>query len=259
MGHDNEGPVAVEDGGNPASNRSSAPSPPGDVDSDKTIRKLLQASRELDSRPESSESSRTALSSPATEEERRPPLPARPTNLSLLQAGKQSALNSLHVPRESPRPQLQSTATTAISRTDIHTQSYQDGSRETTASDAQITPPSKYLGGFSSIRRFKGFGSSEGDSASIKSYAPTSEAGGDVESLLGEVLGSSQESPAWKMFSAHIGAQDPFDSISYDDDGISADFYREFDAIGEADPDGENEGRNTISSLNPNILTNAIL
>jgi len=84
------------------------------------------------------------------------------------------------------------------------------------------------------------------------------EAGGDVESLLGEVLGSSQESPAWKLLSAQIEAQDPFDSISNFDDGVSADFYREFDAIGEVDPDGENEGRNAMLLSKPTIFADAI-
>ena len=259
MGYDGEGSVAADDNdGNAASKRSPAPPPPEDVDSDKTIQKPVQAAAELDPKPESNASSRRALSSPATGEEYRPPLPPRPTNLSLLQEGKHNPGDSLQLPKRSARPQLQSTATTAISRTDIHTQSYQDGSRATTASDAQTTRPSKHLGGFSSIRRFKNFGSSEADSASVKSCAPTLEAGGDVESLLGEVLGSSQESPAWKLLSAQIEAQDPFDSISNFDDGVSADFYREFDAIGEVDPDGENEGRNAMLLSKPTIFADAI-
>lgn len=239
MGHDEERSTTATDEGKATPDRSSSPSPLGDVDSDETVRKPAQASEEPISKLESINSPRTAPSSPTTDEERRPPLPPRPKNLSLLQGGNKS---SLQVPKRSPRPDLQSLATTALSRTDIHTQIFQDGSRETTAYDAQTTPPSKYLGGFSSIRRFKGFGSSEGDSASVKSYAPTLEAGGDVESLLGEVLGSSQESPAWKMLSAQIEAQDPFELVTHGDDEVSADFYREFDAIGEMNTKRENEG-----------------
>lgn len=258
MGNDDGGSVGADNGGKAASKRSPAPPPPEAVDIDKTIPKPVQASGELEPKPESNASSLTALSSPATDEERRPPLPPRPTNSSLLQGGGHNPGRSLQVKKRSVRPQLQTTATTAISRTDIHTQSYQDGSRETTASDAQTTPSSKYLGGFSSIRRLKNFGTSEGDTASVKSYAPTLEAGGDVESLLGEVLGSSQESPAWKMLSAQIEDQDPFDSNSYNDPGVSVDFYHEFDAIGEVDPDGENEGRSAISCSKPTVFADAI-
>ncbi len=257
MGLDDEGPVVADHGDEAASKRSPATTPPEDVESDKTVQKLAQASEEIGPKAASESLSPKVPSSPVADDERRPPLPPRPTDLSFLQ-GKHDQANGLQVPKRSTRPQLQSTATTAISRTDIHTQSYQDGSRETMASDAQTTPPSKYLGGFSSVRRFKKFGSSEDDSASVESYAPTLEAGGDVESLLGEVLGSSQESPAWKMLSTKSEAQDPFDSILYNDDGLSADFYREFDAIGEVDPDGGNEGRNAMSSSKPIICADAV-
>lgn len=257
MGLDDEGPVVANHRDEAASKRSPATPPPEDIDSDKTVEKLVQASGGIGPRAESELLSQTISSSPVAVDERRPPLPPRPTDVSFLR-GKHNQANGLQVPKRSTRPQLQSTTTTAISRTDIHTQSYQDGSRETMASDAHTTPPSKYLRGFSSVRRFNKFGSSEEDSASVKSYAPTLEAGGDVESLLGEVLGSSQESPAWKMLSTKSEAQDPFDSISYNDDGLSADFYREFDAIGEVKPDGGNEGRNQTSSSKPIVCTDAI-
>lgn len=252
MGNDHEGSVDADDTNHAASDQRPALSLPADGDSDKTIPASGSAFGQLDSKTESRQSSRKAPSSPATKEERRPPLPPRPTNLSLLQKGNNSPGESLKVPKRPTRPDLQSTATTAVSRTDIHTQSYQDGSRETTASGARTTPPSRYLSGFSTISRFRGFGSSEGDSASVKSYAPTLEAGGDVESLLGEVLGSSNESPGWKMLNAQLEGQDPFESSSYDYDGVSADFYREFDAIGEVDPGGGNEGTNRMILLDPN-------
>ena len=223
---------------------SSGPSPPQyDVASDETIRlapEQIEGSVKERENPEPSQTSSTL--SAASQEERRPPLPPRPSNLSLLQDGTHNSGHSLHVPKRSVRPNLQSTATTALSRTDIHTQSYPDGSRETTASLAQTTPPSKSFG-FNSIRRFKGFGGSEtGDSASIKSYAPTLEAGGDVESLLGEVLAASQDIPAWDMRNPQAEAQDKLDLNTDDDDEVTADFYREFDEIHEVDVDEDNEG-----------------
>ena len=179
------------------------------------------------------ESSATShVPSAVHQDEPRPPLPPGPGNLGLLREGNYSPGSSLQRSKKSARPQLQSTATTALSRTDINTQSFQDGSRETYAASAETTPPSKPAGVFGSIRRFKGLGGSEtGDSASVKSYAPTLEAGGDVESLLGEVLGASQGSPAWKLLSTQYEAPDPFDSVTYEDDEATVEFYRELDEI----------------------------
>ena len=79
------------------------------------------------------------------------------------------------------------------------------------------------------------------DSGSIISYAPTIEAGGDVESLLGEVLRGSQ-SPAWKLLDNQAEALNPRDFISQEDDTIGSDFEREFEELGELSADGENEG-----------------
>ena len=222
--------------------RSSAPSPQDDIENDAIAGKSAEVSPDLTLRPDPSETSKASLEGSSREEERPPPLPPRPSNLNLLHEGKYSPGASLHVPKRAARPQLQSTATTALSRTDIHTQSYQDGSRETTASSAQTRVPSS-LSGFGSIRRFKRLGSSEGgDSTSIKSYAPTLEAGGDVESLLGEVLGASQESPAWKLLSTQEEAPDPFDSPVFADDELTSSFYREFDEIHDVNAEDVDEG-----------------
>ena len=182
---------------------------------------------------------RSVSQSTPTDEGSRPPLPPRPVNLNLLGERPSTPGDSLQGPKNALRPNLQATATTSLSLTDIHTQSYPDGSRETSESTSSRRSP-KDLG---SIRRFKNQYGSEGDeSASVRSYAPTLEAGGDVESLLGEVLGASSASPAWGMLSSQAERLDPFDSISFDDDVLTADFNREFDEIGEIDPEGNNEG-----------------
>ena len=123
------------------------------------------------------------------DEDFRPPLPPRPSNLAtdlgLLRESRKESRNSMHQHSASLRPKLQSSATTALSRTDIHTQSFQDGSRETFTASAESTPSTKPSQVFGSIRRIKGFSSSEGgDTASVRSYAPTLEAGGDNESLV---------------------------------------------------------------------------
>ena len=242
MGNDGEESLATSEGGEePANGQSKATSRLGEGEDESTIRGVKEEDSEKSSKVESSVTSQAQSSK--TEQEYRPPLPPRPTNVNLLQEGSYSPGTSLQRLRKTSRPHLQSTATTALSRTDIHTQSYQDGSRETFAASAQTTPPSKAIAAFGSINRIKGVNKSEGgDSASVRSYAPTLETGGDVESLLGEVLGASQESPAWRLHTTQNEVSDPFDSIAYEDDEVDVDFYREFDEICAVSADGENEG-----------------
>ncbi|KAL6714458.1 Vacuolar fusion protein mon1 [Lecanora helva] len=215
--------------------RRSTTSPPENIERDEITQQSVEASADLSPKIQPSEVSQETLRSPRIEEERPPPLPPRPPNL------KYSPGAGLHVPKRNTRPQLQSTATTALSRTDIHTQSYPDGSRETTASAVQTREPSSSIG-FGSIRKFRGLGGSEtGDTASIKSYAPTLEAGGDVESLLGEVLGASSQTPVWQMFHDQQGATDTFNELDHEDDELTAAFYREFDEIRDSGADEVDE------------------
>ncbi len=179
--------------------------------------------------------SRTTL----TDEGPRPPLPPRPVKLDLLGEVSSTSGGGLLTLKSSSRPNLQATATTGLSLTDIHTQSYPGGSRETSESTSSRRSPKD----FGSIKRFKNRYGSEGDeSASVKSYAPTLEAGGDVESLLGEVLGASSASPAWGLLSSQGERLDPFESISYEDDEVTADFNQEFEDLGEINAESDNEG-----------------
>ena len=232
-----------------ASDRSTTTPRPRDGEDESTIRDVKEENNERSSKAESSATLHAHFQQSENEPEDRPPLPPRPTNVNLLQEGSYSPASSLQRLNKNSRPRLQSTATTALSRTDIHTQSYQDGSRETFAASAQTTPPSKAAAAFGSIRRIKGVSDSEGgDSASVKSYAPTLETGGDVESLLGEVLGASQESPAWKLHHTQSETLDQFDSVSYEDNELDVDFYREFDEIDPVAADGENEGKLGLAS-----------
>ena len=136
--------------------------------------------------------------------------------------------SSLRLPKPR-RPQLQSAATTAVSLTDIHTHSYQDGSRETFAAQVKPTPPSQFLQSFGSIRRFKDIGGSETDTASVRSCAPTLGPGGDVESLLGNVLGVPQE--AWTSSGNQIESLDLFDSSFYKANDDLSSFDQEFDDL----------------------------
>ena len=189
--------------------------------------------------------SRSVSQSTTTDDGPRPPLPPRPVNLDLLGERPKTPAGSLQRPKSSARPNLQATATTGLSLTDIHTQSYPDGSRETSESKSSQRSPKD----FGSIRRFKNRYGNEGDeSASVRSYAPTLEAGGDVESLLGEVLGASSASPAWGLLSTQGERLDPFDLVSYGDDELTADFNREFDELGGLDPEDNNEGKRLLDS-----------
>lgn len=244
MGYDDVESLATCEGEEELANdRSTATSRSRDGEDESTIREVKEEG--IDKIPEAESSTKSQAHSriPETGQEYRPQLPPRPTNVKLLTEGSYSPGNSLQRLGKASRPTLQSTATTALSRIDNHTQSYQDGSQGTFAASAQTTPSSKAVAAFGSIRGIKGVSDSEGgDSSSIRSYAPTLEAGGDVESLLGEVLGVSHESPAWRLHSTQNEVLDPFDSVSYEDDELDVEFYREFDEISAVAADGENEG-----------------
>ncbi|KAL8938922.1 MAG: hypothetical protein Q9216_003642, partial [Gyalolechia sp. 2 TL-2023] len=158
----------------------------------------------------------------ASSGEHPPPLPPRPTRLESYR--KPSSL----VPQSSTRPSLQSTATTAISRPDIHIQTPYDRSGERHEATKQPTPPTKPRAGWGSIRRLK---IQDGDeSASIRSFAPTIETGGDVESLLGDVTGH-ENSSSWNILSGQLeetGLEQPDAS---QEEEVLYDFDREFEEL----------------------------
>ena len=175
-----------------------------------------------------------------SDHELRPPLPPRPTRDQLPTGIARADEDSLQFSKSSPRPQLRTTATTALSLTDIQTHSLPDGSRETYSSlSARSTANSgKAYGGVD--RYLSRSGSEAGDTSSIRSYVPTLEAGGDVESLLGEVLSSGNGGQAWKR---HTGGGATSSAFEADPDGnLSIKFRREFDALDELREDGSNEG-----------------
>ena len=177
----------------------------------------------------------------AAYEGERPPLPPRPKNLGLL--GQTGKGGTLQLQKRSTRPQLQSYATTAVSRTEIETLSFPDGSRETYASSTKSTPSGKSFRFDSSIRHSRSqANTSEGDdSVSLKSSVPTT--GGEVESLLGDIIGAGQQSPAWRLLSSQAERPNPFDLLPYDDEEPKADFSREFDELDDLDASGDNEGK----------------
>lgn len=170
-----------------------------------------------------------------SKEEKRPPLPPRPSRR--VSNAPPAIFSSTNPPT---RPRLQATATTAVSRTDIHTQSFEDGSRETSAASKQLSPPTRPWTGWGSIRRLKIHDGD--DSASIRSYAPTIEAGADVESLLGDVLGSDPTS-GWNILNGQLEETELQQHDSPDNEVVLHDFDQEFDEIECLDPLGSNEGK----------------
>ena len=248
MGHDSEESAATSNGGKAADGGHDIFPPQGEDRGDPAIEDTAAAKKELEVHVEPSAPSQSGSTSRSLGDEHRPPLPPRPGTLDILKEGYHNKGGTPQGSKPSVRPNLQSTATIALSRTDIHTQSYPDGSRETYAASAETTPPSKPAGVFGSTKRFKGLSGSEGgDSASVRSYAPTLEAGGDAESLLGEVLGASQEVSAWKLLSTQYEAPDPFDTFMFEDNEATVDFYREFDELRAGESGEQNEG--SISSF----------
>lgn len=152
----------------------------------------------------------------------RPPLPPRPNTLSLLndETGARTA--------------LQAGATTAISRTDIETQSPEaaGGAYVTPAvhSLARIPKAKASLSQLASPR-----GSETGDSASIRSSIPNGDAG-DVETLFMDFAatgpGLQGQDTSGLLEFPEFAADD------IDDDGILS----EFEAVGELNESGDNEG-----------------
>lgn len=152
----------------------------------------------------------------------RPPLPPRPNTLSLLND------------ETSSRATLQAEATTAISRTDVGTQSLDNtGSAYSTLAARGLPKGPKARASLSQLASPRG--SEAGDSASIRSSVPNADAG-DVEALFLDFAAPGsvdhERNPAGLLDFPEFAA----DNI--DDDGILS----EFEAIGELNKEGDNEG-----------------
>ncbi|KAJ6188406.1 hypothetical protein N7519_003314 [Penicillium mononematosum] len=151
----------------------------------------------------------------------RPPLPPRPTTLSLLsdETGSRTA--------------LQAEATTAISRTDVETQSPEaaDSAYSTLAVRGLGQGP-KARASLSQLASPRG--SEAGDSASIRSSIPNGDPG-DVEALFMDFAstapGSQRQGATGLLDFPEFAADD------IDDDGILS----EFEAVGELNEEGDNE------------------
>lgn len=171
-----------------------------------------------------------------TEEEKRPPLPPRPTGLQSPPPRPSSPTNLVSRTTGAKRPQLQSQPTTALSSVDIQTLSFPDGTRGTfsTSSDHPNLAP---ISGSGKVSQ----NGSEIDSASVTSLAPTPRVGGDLESLLGN--GFNTQSPAWKLLHNQTDSENQFGTIEFDEDDRLSSFEHEFDEVADIDSKGGNEGQ----------------
>ena len=177
-----------------------------------------------------------------TDDGPRPTLPPRPKNIDLLSGRTNAYGDTLQIPKQRLRPTLQSHATTAVSLTDIHTHALPDGVRETYANTSRSSPSGKSIRFDSSGGRLRSYADSEaGDSASIRSFAPTIRTNADGESILGDFSAVGAQSPAWKLLSSQVEKSNPFEFLPMGIEEPTADFNREFDEIPALDSSGDNE------------------
>lgn len=191
------------------------------------------------SRTKSREAGKPSNSSAAESREGTPPpLPPRRTLLETPNRRPQTSSGSLTFPRSSSqsrsssRPPLQSQATTALSLTDIHFQTHgSEGSFPSTPTSRQISVAGLKPG-------HSRHGSDGEETASVMSYAPTMEAGVDVESMLGDVL-QGRNTPRWTPLSPR---QDLAEGSLFPNDPDFEDaFEHEFDELDDITSDGLNE------------------
>ncbi|KAK7540549.1 trafficking protein Mon1-domain-containing protein, partial [Phyllosticta citribraziliensis] len=155
-----------------------------------------------------------------------PPLPPRPKRLPV-----QPSFESFRLGSASSRAPLQSRATTALSLPDVQT--YNEPTR-----DASGPSPTRQFSIAGSTKPAAG-GSDGGDTASLRSYAPTLEAGAEVESILGEMM-AEQETVAWKAM-AHPAAGSDAHALFPEDPALRVAFGREFDDMDDFKADASNE------------------
>jgi hypothetical protein len=176
---------------------------------------------------------------PESREGTPPPLPPRPTIVQTPNQGNHGSAGQLRPPRSSSRPgsasrpQLQSKATTAVSLAGVHSQSH--GGEESYPS----TPMSRQIS-FAGLRIGHGrHGSDAEDTASVMSFAPTLEAGIEVESMMGDVL-QDRNTPGWTPIAPRRDLSE--ESLFPPDPDFEEAFEHEFDELDDITSDGLNEG-----------------
>ncbi|KAI4185972.1 MAG: hypothetical protein L6R41_003778 [Letrouitia leprolyta] len=181
-----------------------------------------------------------AVQEDASSEEHPPPLPPRPSRL------ESNTIAPNLKPRSTARPSLQSTATTAISRPDIHIQAPSGKTGEGHPIPKELTSPTKPWVGWGSIRRLK---IQDGDeSASIRSYSPTIGTGGDAESLLGDVT-DHEHTSGWNLLSEQLEETGLDQPDAPPEDAILHNFDQEFEELDALDSGANNEGKASFGNM----------
>ncbi|KAF2399965.1 DUF254-domain-containing protein [Trichodelitschia bisporula] len=167
-----------------------------------------------------------------------PPLPPRPRALDLgpfqypCPTGPHSVAPGTPKAQTSSRPHLQSKATTALSITDVHTLSH--------GNDDQRDSPSARQINFPNLGFLTNCGASDGDAddnASIRSSVPVLETGGDLESMLGDML--PEQGTPFKSLAQGKGLWD--ENLFPLDPEFEEAFGQEFDELDDITSDGFNQ------------------
>jgi hypothetical protein len=214
--------------------------------------KARESKAEENSKPE--EDTRSSEETDTTEEEdddqtptasregTPPPLPPRPFLNHTPSRRPPSSAGSLRVPgsssraHSSSRTPLPARATTALSLADVHVQSH-------AAHDETRSSPTSHQISFAGFQHAPSRRGSEGDdTASVMSYAPTLQADGDMESMLGDVE-HARATPGMQPLTPLARGK-----AFYEEDMFPADpafdeaFEHEFDELDDITSDGLNEG-----------------
>src|SRR2546421_3972406 len=146
--------------------------------------------------------------------EERPPLPPRPSELTLIS----SRPSTSHGANSKARGSLLSHPTTAVSMTDVSIYTTGEGLTETHSSVPKQVPTS------TSVHRLGSIRTSDGgeDTSSIRSFMPNAQMSDDMASLFGDGI---QSSPATAMPSLEDR------EMHHIDHEVDIDFDREFDEI----------------------------
>ncbi|KAF2869074.1 trafficking protein Mon1-domain-containing protein [Massariosphaeria phaeospora] len=155
-----------------------------------------------------------------------PPLPPRPRNKSFLDSRPSTSHSTTPT-----RPQLVSKATTQLTLSD--TQTYSDQSKG--ESPGSSTSHARNFIGLNRSRK----DSDVEDSASVRSFAPTIDAGLDAASILGDAAGDHETSLLLAL-GHRFGSKDPASLFAPDSDFEDA-FEGEFDEIEDMEANGSNE------------------
>lgn len=166
-----------------------------------------------------------------------PPLPPRSTLDERPPASPRTG--SLRLAKKTSRPQLLSQATTAVSLTDVHTQSRLD---PTSAQSSPISRAVSRKHSSTNLSRFVSSDASEVDDfTSIRSYAPTLDVQLDGDGAADHDGLPNEASAAWKALSAQVERNDPFGFVLDQDDLVDVQIQHEFDSLQLEHETGTNE------------------